>query len=169
MKIDGGAASAAALDDEADRDELRQRYEILLQELRVVLPGVQVLLAFLLTAPFASGYDRLDALGRDLFGVAMMSALAAVVLLLCPAIFHRTGDRTARADRLAWGIRAALAGYVALAIALVASVWCISRFAFGDSPASWIPVVAAALILVCWVVVPRVLLKPNERGDESPR
>jgi Family of unknown function (DUF6328) len=44
------------LDDVADREELRQRYYGLLQELRVVLPGVQVLLAFLLTAPFAQRF-----------------------------------------------------------------------------------------------------------------
>lgn len=154
-----GAISAAALDDHADRDELRERYAVLLQELRVVLPGVQVLLAFLLTAPFASGYDRLDVFGRDLFGIAMMSALVAVVLLMCPAVFHRVGERTARARRLVWGIRAAVAGLVALAVALVASVWCISRFAFGESSASWIPAVAAVVIVVMWVIAPRLLLR----------
>ncbi len=48
------------LDDEQDRDELRRRYYGLLQELRVLLPGVQILVAFLLTAPFASGFAQLD-------------------------------------------------------------------------------------------------------------
>ncbi len=45
---------ASELDDRADREELRERYYGLLQELRVILPGVQVLVAFLLTVPFAS-------------------------------------------------------------------------------------------------------------------
>ena len=48
----------------ADREELRTRYQMLLQELRVVLPGVQVLMAFLQTAPFAQRFGDLDDLGR---------------------------------------------------------------------------------------------------------
>ena len=51
---------AAELDDDRDRDELRSRYGMLLQELRVLLPGVQLLVAFLLTAPFAQGFERVD-------------------------------------------------------------------------------------------------------------
>ena len=88
-----GPLDASSLDDVKDREELRQRHEVLLQELRVALPGVQVLLAFLLTAPFADGFDRLDPFGRPVH-VAMMSALFAVVLLMCPAVFHRVGERT---------------------------------------------------------------------------
>lgn len=159
-----GVPDASRLDDEADREELRQRYEVLLQELRVILPGVQVLLAFLLTAPFASGYDRLDPFGRDLFGVAMMSALAAVVLLMSPAVFHRVGERTARTLRLVWGIRTVVAGLVMLVVALVSAVWCISRFAFGTSNAQWIPAVAAVMFLVFWVVVPRLVLRSDDSG-----
>jgi uncharacterized membrane protein len=158
-----GALDASKLDDERDREELRDRYEVLLQELRVVLPGVQVLLAFLLTAPFAAGYDRLDAFGRDLFGVAMMSALAAVVLLLCPAVFHRVGERTARHRRLSWGIRAVVGGLAMLAISLVSAVWCVSRFAFGTSRAWWIPAVAGLLFVLFWLVLPRAL----SSGDDS--
>lgn len=157
----------SALDDVEDREELRQRYEVLLQELRVVLPGVQVLLAFLLTAPFAAGYDRLDPFGRDLFGVAMMSALVAVVLLMCPAVFHRVGERTARVQRLRWGIRTAVGGLFMLAVALVSAVWCISRFAFGSSNAQWIPAGAAVLFLGFWVVLPRCFLQSEPIADDS--
>ena len=160
------AQGASQLDDVADRNELRKRYEVLLQELRVVLPGVQVLLAFLLTAPFASGYDRLDPFGRDLFGVALMSALAAVVLLVSPAVFHRVGERTARRLRLVWGIRTVGGGLVMLALSLVSAVWCISRFAFGTSNAQWIPVVAFVLISGFWGVLPRVVLRGGDPGRD---
>ncbi len=54
---------AQDLDDMADRDVLRNRYEVLLQELRASLPGVQILSAFLLTAPFSQRFDELDDLG----------------------------------------------------------------------------------------------------------
>jgi hypothetical protein len=52
------------LDSERNRGELRDRYYGLLQELRVVLPGVQVLVAFLLTAPFATRFGQVDDAGR---------------------------------------------------------------------------------------------------------
>src|SRR3954467_5828143 len=90
------------LDDDADRVELRQRYYGLLQELRVVLPGVQVLMAFLLTAPFASGFDQLDGRGRDAYLVALVTSLVSIVCLLAPTMFHRVGERRARAARLIW-------------------------------------------------------------------
>ncbi len=51
-------APVAELDDEADRDELRRRYYGLMQELRVLLPGVQILVAFLLTVPFATRFGN---------------------------------------------------------------------------------------------------------------
>ena len=50
--------SANDLDDELDRDELRQRYYGLLQEVRVLLPGVQILVAFLLTIPFDCAFPN---------------------------------------------------------------------------------------------------------------
>lgn len=88
------------LDDVTDREELRQRHYGLLQELRVVLPGVQVLLAFLLTVPFAQGFEQLDDLGRRAFGLALTSSMFSVVCLLGPTFLHRLGERTARSARL---------------------------------------------------------------------
>src|SRR6059036_2923903 len=67
------------LDDDDDRDELRNRYYTLLQELRVVLPGVQVLAAFLLTVPFAQRFAVLDATGKTLFAVSLVSASLSVI------------------------------------------------------------------------------------------
>jgi len=160
-------ANAADLDDLKDRVELRGRYEMLLQELRVLLPGVQVLLAFLLTVPFAAGFRRLDSMGRALFAVAMMSALASVVLLLCPVMFHRVGQRTARRLRLIWGIRAVMTGIVLVAVSIVFGVWCVARFAFGGVATTWIPVAASALFIGLWCVVPRALVRSDSGEEDS--
>ena len=124
-------ADAADLDDELDRVELRQRYYGLLQELRVVLPGVQVLMAFLLTAPFASRFAELDARGRDAYLVALVSSLGSIVCLLAPTVFHRVGERRARAARLVWAIRLQVLGIVLLATALLSASWCVVRLVFG--------------------------------------
>jgi MFS family permease len=147
-------ADATELDDEADQAELRQRYYGLLQELRVVLPGVQVLMAFLLTAPFARRFDELDDAGRDAYLVALVSTLGSIICLLGPTVFHRVGERTARAARLIWGVRLQKIGVVMLAIALTSATWCVVRLVYGASTAAVVAAVAVALLLALWLVLP---------------
>ena len=145
---------ASDLDDVADREELRKRYEMLLQELRVVLPGVQVLMAFLLTAPFAQRFDDLDDLGRQTYLVALVSALGSTICLLTPTVFHRVAERTARRARLVWSVRLAVVGFILLAVALTAATWCITRLVFGTTEAMVIAVCAVVAFVVVWVVLP---------------
>src|SRR5213595_3851650 len=61
----------------------------LLNELRVALPGVQVLFAFLLAVPFANGWTRVTDLQRDVFFVAFLATAAASILLIAPSSYHR--------------------------------------------------------------------------------
>ena len=61
----------------------------LLQELRVALPGVQVLFAFLLTVPFAQGFTRLTDEQRDLYFGVLMSTAIATAFLIAPSALHR--------------------------------------------------------------------------------
>lgn len=160
----------ADLDDVDDREELRQRYYGLLQELRVVLPGVQVLMAFLLTTPFASGFDDLDDAGRAAYFVAMMSALGSIICLLMPTVFHRIADRTARAARLEWGVRMALAGVGLLAVALTSAAWCIVRLVYGTPLAHAVAAAAVVTFVGMWVVLPLAVGRPNNSSpDRSDR
>jgi MFS family permease len=145
---------ASELDDVADREELRSRYEMLLQELRVVLPGVQVLMAFLLTAPFAQRFTELDDFGRRTYLLALVSALASTICLLTPTVFHRVAERTARRARLVWSVRLAVAGFVFLALALTAATWGITRLVFGTAAATIVGIGAAAAFAAVWVVLP---------------
>jgi hypothetical protein len=148
---------AGELDDIADREELRSRYELLLQEIRVSLPGVQILLAFLLTAPFSQRFTALDSWGRTAYGIALASSLVSAVCLLTPTVLHRFGERTARVQRLVWSIRLQVVGLITLAIALVAAMWGVARIVF-DSPLAWLLTFGAvALIVLCWIVLPRHL------------
>lgn len=153
---EAGDTPLAELDDDRDREELRRRYGMLLQELRVVLPGVQVLLAFLLTVPFASGFDHLDGRGRALFAVSLTASFVAVALLLAPPVSHRSADRRARRWRLALAIRMATLGYSVLAVALLAGLWCVTRQVFGGATGAVTSGVAAVLVIVVWVVLPRI-------------
>lgn len=145
---------AAHLDDRADREELRQRYYGLLEELRTILPGVQVLVAFLLTVPFANRFDRLDPLGRSLFLVAMLSSILAVVLMLTPTVFHRVSSRQERSVRLVWAIRTLVVGLACLAVALLSALLCVSRFVFGTATGIAVTAAIGVAILGLWLVLP---------------
>lgn len=153
------------LDDEADRRELRDRYYGLLQELRVVLPGVQVLLAFLLTAPFAQRFNELDAWGRRAYEAALASSMLSVVFLLGPTFLHRFGERTARRDRLLWSIRLTVLGLTLLGVSLVTALWGVARFVLGGSSALQLVVPIAATMVAVWVGLPLTL---RRRGSTQP-
>jgi hypothetical protein len=143
------------LDDVADRAELRNRYYGLLQELRVVLPGVQVLLAFLLTVPFANRFGQLDQAGRAAFAIALVGALLSVVCLLTPTVYHRVAERTERSARLAWSIRLTRVGLVLLGVSLITSFWCVARFVYGTATAWLLTTPIAVAIGALWIVIPR--------------
>ncbi|MCC5951806.1 MAG: hypothetical protein JJU45_06880 [Acidimicrobiia bacterium] len=150
-------APTSELDDVADRGELRQRYYGLLQELRVVLPGVQVLLAFLLTVPFAPGFADLDDLGRDLYGVALVATALAVTLLMAPIALHRFGARRQRRARLLWAVGITRVGLVLLAVAVVGTVLAVTRFVFGASSAVLASGAVTTVLILTWIVLPQWL------------
>jgi MFS family permease len=149
------------LDDHRDRRELRDRYYGLLQELRVVLPGVQVLLAFLLTVPFAARFEELDTWGRRSYEVALTSSMLSVVFLLGPTFLHRFGERRARRDRLLWSIRFLVVGLVLLGVALVAAMWGVARFVFDNGSAFQLTAPVLAVMMAVWFVLP---LRLKRRG-----
>ncbi len=158
--------SAFELDDELDRDELRQRYYGLLQEVRVLLPGVQILVAFLLTVPFDSAFRQLDRLGRDLYGVSLGCSFVAVVVFIAPTALHRMGHRRARSERLVWSIRLCRIGLAFLGASLTAALAVVTRDVFGDATAVVAVTACVALIVSAWVVLPRIEGQP--RAGRTP-
>ena len=74
---------------ESEKQRLNRNLDQLLQELRVVLPGVQVLFAFLLAVPFSSRFGDVDDFERDVYFVALLLSAIAVALLMAPSIQHR--------------------------------------------------------------------------------
>lgn len=144
-----------------DDQEDREKYRELLEELRTMIPGAQVLFAFLLTAPFAARFSEIDRLGKILFVVALLAVAAAVFLFLAPAAYHRITGRADRRSRLAFGVRTALVGMALLGLSITCSVFVVVRFLFGFALASALATAAAAVALLVWVVLPA--LKARER------
>lgn len=154
---------ATLLDNETDREELRDRYYGLLQELRVVVTGVQVLLAFLLTAPFATRFGELDESAQAWFGAALACATVSVVAFVTPTAMHRFGDRTARAERLQLSIVVTRIGLFFFGLAMLLSFGVVAGFLFSGPVAAALISVAAVAMLGLWVVAPLAVRASRHR------
>ena len=152
---------ADQLDDERDREELRDRYYGLMQELRIVLPGVQVLVAFLLTVPFAQGFADVDDFGRALFGAALVAAILSVVAFMTPTAMHRFGDRTARSERLQTSIVMTRVGLLLLAVAMTLSLAVVSRFLYDGFVTVLLVTVVVIAVVALWIVTPLTTRRPD--------
>jgi hypothetical protein len=130
-------------DEKKNREDLNRELIELLNELRVALPGVQVLFAFLLAVPFANGWGRVTDFQRDVFFVAFLCTAAATILLIAPSSYHRLRWRQHDKEHmLVTANRLTIAGGVFLALAMIAVVLLISDLLFSF----WWAVLATALI-----------------------
>src|SRR3954451_18091077 len=104
-------------DDETPTERADRELIELLNELRVVLPGVTVLFAFLLAVPFAKGWTRVTAFQRDVLVVAFLSTAVSVALLTAPSSCHRLRFRHGDKERMVRvGNRLSIAGIAASAV-----------------------------------------------------
>ena len=126
-----------------DKDDLDRELIELLNELRVALPGVQVLFAFLLAVPFARGWQRVTNFQRDVFFVAFLCTTAATILLIAPSTYHRLRWREHDKEHmLVTANRLTIAGSVFLALAMISVVLLITDLLFS---VGW-AIVATALV-----------------------
>lgn len=137
-------------------EEQRERYRELLEELRTIQPGVQVLFAFLLTVPFTTRFDDVDRFGHRLWVAAIVITGVAAFCFIAPAAFHRLGD-TDRAQRVRVAVKLQVAGLTGLGIAMVLAVVVVVRFVFGGDWGATVGVVTAAVGLLLWYVLPMVV------------
>jgi hypothetical protein len=93
---------------EDQRERVNRELGELLQELRVALPGVQVLFAFLLTVPFSQGFVKTTTFQRDLFFATLAATAVSTALLIAPSAWHRIHFRQKNCDLRprAWGAHA---------------------------------------------------------------
>jgi hypothetical protein len=132
----------------------RQMIE-LLNELRVALPGVQILFAFLLTVPFSQGFQRATDFQKDLFFVTLLATAVSATCLIAPSATHRLRfHKSDRAYIVESANRLMIAGLVFLALAIVGAVLLVTDFLFGGA-AVWIwPGALALLTVFLWFVRP---------------
>jgi hypothetical protein len=160
MRDSGGAPSeparaAESARDEDESDRLDRELIELLNELRVALPGVQVLFAFLLTVPVSQGFGGFTSLQRGVFFATFLAATASTALLMVPSAYHRVRWRQADKERLLrMSNAAAIAGLVGLAMAISGAVFLISDLMFHSTVASIVTGIVAAVYAGLWFVLP---------------
>jgi Family of unknown function (DUF6328) len=138
-----------------------QQFTHLLEGLRTSLPGVQVLFAFLLTAPLQARFDDLDDVQRAAFAVAFYASGVASVLLMAPSFHQRlrapSSGLIRRSQRnLVWATSVAIVGSVVMAVAVLATVFLVSSLVFSTNVASIASTLVAAIVLWSWFYLPLV-------------
>lgn len=148
----------------AETEKERRDRELieLLNELRVALPGVQVLFAFLLTIPFTNKFDQLTGVDTAVYFAALLLCAVASGLLIAPSAHHRLRFRSGtKEDLVRWSNRFAIAGLMCLALAVVASVSVIADLLYGERLRIPLTIVLLAFLGMMWFVAPLVLYSPD--------
>ncbi len=140
-----------------ETEEQRERYRELLEELRTVMPGTQVLFAFLLTAVFSQRFGQLDALGKRTFAAAQLLAALAAVTLMGPAAFHRMSKPGKRPERLAVSVNLQIAGMALLLTSMTLVMFVVTRLMFDDTVVGvMFAAVTGGVGIALWYVMPRL-------------
>jgi hypothetical protein len=149
------AKQRAQASNETEKERLERNLEQLLQELRVALPGVQVLFAFLLTVPFAQSFGSLSGFERDAYFFVLMATLLATALLISPTALHRVLFRAGMKREIVMRSNAlSLIGLAVLAVAMSSAVALIAHIIFGQTQAIVTGVAAALLFVGLWYLMP---------------
>jgi glucose dehydrogenase len=154
--------------EESKQERLNRELMELLQELRVVITGVQILLAFLLTAPFQQRFAELPGSLRNAFFASIVCATLATALLLAPTAQHRLRWRAGDKERLLrTGNQLAIAGTVFLSAAIVLAVYVVTNVLFASDLAL---LTAGAFVVVfagLWYILPMTWRSTSSEEEGS--
>jgi uncharacterized protein DUF6328 len=133
--------------DETEEERLDRNLGELLQELRVALPGVQVLFAFLLAVPFQQNFTKITEFEKRVY--------FATLLLIAPSAYHRLTFRYQQKYRLVFvSNRLAIAGLATLALAMTSAILLITDVLFGTATTVITTGFALTMFIVFWAVLP---------------
>ena len=128
----------------------------LMAELRVALPGVQVLFAFLLVVPFNPRFDEVSPFLEGVYLLTLLCTAGASAFLIAPSVHHRLRFRRQEKEQIVVvGNRLAIVGLGLLAVAMTGAVGLITGFLFPVVTAVVCTIATAATFATLWYGVPR--------------
>jgi len=152
---------------ESKAEKLDRELKELTDELRVVLPGVQVLFAFLLTVPFTNRFEDVSETQRDAYFGSFLCATASSVCLIAPSVMHRIQWRRRDKERLLRTANTlALVGATLLALSITGAVFLITDLLFDESSAAAIAGAVAGAVIALWYVVP-LYWRLTDQGQDT--
>jgi len=140
--------------EEGLKERLEREHGELLEELRALIPGAEVLFGFLLAIRFTGRFDDLTDTQRYVYYVTLLSTAAALVFFLAPSAYHRirfrAGDKEYMVSK---GNREAIAGSAAISVAFTGVIYLVTDLVFGTVQAIAVAVAFFALIAWRWWAV----------------
>jgi len=158
--------------DETEEERLDRNLGELLQELRVALPGVQVLFAFLLAVPFQQGFQEVTQFQKDVYFATLILASLSATMLISPSAYHRITFRYQQKRRLVYyANRFAIVGLALLALAMTGAILLITDVLFSTAAAAVTAALALCVFGFFWFVLPlqrRLKLSVGQEPLEKP-
>jgi len=156
-------------DEESQKERINRELIELLNELRVALPGVQVLFAFLLGLPFTNRFHEVSGTSKALYIVALVTTAIASAFLIAPSVYHRLNFRTPYKEHIVFvANRMAVAGTSCLALAIGTSVYVVTSFLYGSSLGAAVAALVGLLLAWLWFGLP-LLRRRHDRPPATSR
>jgi hypothetical protein len=150
--------------DESEKERVDRELIELLNELRVALPGVQVLFAFLLILPFQGAFASTSNLDRAIYTVALLFSALAAGLLIAPSAYHRLNfRRDVKQEMLFDSNKLIVAGLLCTAIGVACSVFLVVDIVHGGTAAGLATLATLVVYAILWLILPLA-----RRGEPEP-
>ena len=144
-------------DDESRRERVNRELIELLNELRVALPGVQVLFAFLLAVPFSAGWDKVTSFQKDVFFATLIATAISTACFIVPTAYHRINFRKREKENiLLVSNKFAIAGIMFLALSMIGVIVLITDVIYSDDAAVVTGILAFLVFGGLWLALPLI-------------
>jgi hypothetical protein len=154
---------------EDEKERIDRELIELLNEVRVALPGVQVLFAFLLTLPFTQRFERLTRTDEHIYVGALLMSAASAAFLIAPTAHHRlTFRRQAKEALLRWANVLVLIGVTCLALAVGSAVYLATTMVEREGLAATIAAAVTVATALLWFAFPVLVLRRSDATAPPP-
>jgi uncharacterized protein involved in cysteine biosynthesis len=141
--------------EETESERIDRNLQEMIGELRVALPGVQVLFAFLLVVPFNQRFAQVTDFQQTIYFVTLLFTAASAICLIAPSAHHRVEFRRQDKEHIVrTGNRIIVAGLALLAVAMTGAVVFITDVLYTGSTVYTVGIATAAAFLIFWFLVP---------------
>jgi Family of unknown function (DUF6328) len=150
-----GETTSGAGRHETEKERLDRNLQELLQELRVALPGVQVLFAFLLVVPFNVRFPDITNFQQTIYFVTLLLATGATAFLIAPTVHHRVQFREQDKERIVMTAnRFTIVGMALLAAAMTGAILLITDLLYKSTTVTIVAALVAVMFALLWYAVP---------------